>query len=150
LQRNFHLTAGRLESTLARLRKTPQDLADYSYEIQQLIDKKFVEEADMEYDGHHTYVPNHPVFRRDKNTSKIRPVFDGAAKSKFGPSLKEVLEIGPNLNPDLLSVTMRFRMTKIAWIADIEKAFFNIAYSPKMLKRSGFYGLRSQVKLAPR
>jgi hypothetical protein len=30
LQRNFHLTAGRLENTLARLRKTPQDLADYS------------------------------------------------------------------------------------------------------------------------
>jgi hypothetical protein len=60
-----------------------------------------VEEADMEYDGHHTYVPNHPVFRRDKNT-----VFHGAAKSKFGPSLNEVLEIGPNLNPDLLSVTM--------------------------------------------
>ncbi len=85
----------------------------------------------MEYDGHHTYVPNHPVFRRDKNTSKIHPVFDGAAKSKFGPSLNDVLEIGPNLNPDLLSVTMRFRMTKIAWIADIEKAFLNIALQPE-------------------
>jgi hypothetical protein len=28
----------------------------------------------------------------DKNTTKIRPVFDGAAKSKFGPSLNDVLE----------------------------------------------------------
>jgi hypothetical protein len=39
----------------------------------------------------------------DKNTTKIRPVFDGAAQSKFGPSLNDVLETGPNLNPDLLS-----------------------------------------------
>jgi hypothetical protein len=103
-------------------------------EIQQLIDKKFVEEADMEYDGHHTYVPNHPVFRRDKNTSKIRPVFHGAAKSKFGLSLNEVLEIGPNLNPDLLSVTMRFRMTKIAWIADIGKSVFEYSATARRCK----------------
>ncbi len=127
LERNFHLTAGKLESTLARLRKTPQDLADYSNEIQQLIDKQFVEKADMEFDGHYTYVPHHPVFRRDKQTTKIRPVFEGAAKSKYGPSLNEVLEPGPNLNPDLLSTTMRFRMNRYAWIADIEKAFLNIA-----------------------
>jgi hypothetical protein len=89
---------------------------DYEKEIQQLIDNQFVEVADLEYDGHHTYLPHHPVYRRDKNTTKIRPVFDGAAKSKYGPSLNEVLETGPNLNPQ---------------------------------KQSGFYGLRSQVKLAP-
>jgi hypothetical protein len=40
LQRNFHLTTGRLKSTLATLRKTPRDIADYSYEIQQLIEKQ--------------------------------------------------------------------------------------------------------------
>jgi hypothetical protein len=67
----------------------------------------------------------------DKNTTKIRPVFDGAAKSKFGPSLNDVLETGPNLNPDLLSVLIRFRMYRIAWIADIEKAFLNVALPPE-------------------
>ena len=40
----------------------------------------------------------HPVYRKDKSTTKIRPVFDGAAKTKFGTSLNEVLETGPNLN----------------------------------------------------
>jgi len=44
--------------------------------------------------------------------------------------LNDVLETGPNLNPDLLSVLMRFRMNRIAWIADIEKAFLNIALQP--------------------
>ena len=103
---------------------------DYEKDFQQLIDNQFVEVADLEYDGHHTYLPHHPVYRRDKNTTKIRPVFDGAAKSKYRPSLNEVLETGPNLNPDLLSATMRFRMNRYAWIADIEKAFLNIALHP--------------------
>jgi hypothetical protein len=71
-----------------------------------------------------------PVFRGDKSTTKIRPVFDGAAKTKFGPSLNDLLETGPNLNPDLLSVLIRFRKYEIAWIADIEKAFLNIALQP--------------------
>jgi hypothetical protein len=84
LQRNFHLTAGRLESTLARLRKTPHDLTDYSYEIQQLIEKKFVEEADMEYDGHHMYVPNHPVFRRDKTRRRFAQFLMGQLNRNLG------------------------------------------------------------------
>ncbi len=58
-------------------------------------------------------------------------MFDGAAKTKYGPSLNDVLETGPNLNPDLLSVLLRFRLHKIAWIADIEKAFLNIALQPE-------------------
>ena len=125
----------RIDSTLVRLRKNPQDLADYDKAIQQLITNQFVDKADMEYDGHHTYLPHHPVYRKDKSTTKIRPVFDGAAKTKFGPSLNEVLETGPNLNPDLLSAIMRFRMNRCAWIADIEKAFLNIAYNQRTQKQ---------------
>jgi hypothetical protein len=95
---------------VGKLRKIPGDLEDYSKEIDLLKNQFFIEEADFSYDGLHTYLPHHPVYRMDKNSTKIRPVFDGAAKSKFGPSLNDVLETGPNLNPDLLSVLIRFRM----------------------------------------
>jgi Pao retrotransposon peptidase len=120
-----------VESTLNRLRKNPGDFVNYHKEIQQLIDSEFVEEASMGYEELHTHLPHHPVYRVDKSTTKIRPVFDGAAKTKFGPSLNDVLETGPNLNPDLLWVLMRFRKHKIAWIADIEKAFLNIPLQPE-------------------
>jgi len=130
LEINYQMAAGRLQSMLNKLRKSPRDLANYTKEIEQLKTNGFVEEADVDYDGLHTYLPHHPVYRIDKATTKIRPVFDGAAKSKYGPSLNDVLETGPNLNPDLLSVLMRFRMNRIAWIADIEKAFLNIALQP--------------------
>jgi hypothetical protein len=98
----------------------------------------FVEEGDVDYDGLHTYLPRHPAYRTDKATTKIRPVFDGAAKSKYGPSLNDVLEIRKNFNPDLLSFFMRFRMNRIAWIADIEKAFLNVALQPEYAKAVRF------------
>jgi hypothetical protein len=131
LEKNYQMASGRLQIMLNRLRKSPDDLANYTKEIEQLKNNKFVEEADIDYNGLHTYLPHHPVYRKDKATTKIRPVFDGAAKTKYGPSLNDVLETGPNLNPDLLSVLLRFRLHKIAWIADIEKAFLNIALQPE-------------------
>lgn len=63
----------------------------------------------MEYEELHTYLLRHPIYRIDKRTTKTRPVFDGAAKTEFGPSLNDVLEKRPNNNPDLLPVLMRFR-----------------------------------------
>ncbi len=95
------------KSTITRLRKNPGDLVNYHEEIQKLIDSKFVAEVNMDYEELHTYLPHHPVFQVEKSTTKIRPVFDGAAKTKYGPGLNDVLETGPNLNPDFLSVLIR-------------------------------------------
>jgi len=40
-------------------------------------------------------------------------VFDGSAKAQGHPSLNDTLEVGPNLNPDLLAVLLRFRTKRI-------------------------------------
>ncbi|XP_046640292.1 uncharacterized protein LOC124323580 [Daphnia pulicaria] len=92
---------------------------------------KSLKQAGVDYEGLHTYLPHYPVYRTDKATTKIRQVFDGAAKSKYRPNLNDVLETGPNLNPNLLWVLMRFRMNRISWIADIEKAFLKIVPKPE-------------------
>ena len=127
MENDFKLAEGRLRNLLVRLRRTPVLLKAYDEEMKQLVEKDFVEEVEVGYDGIHKYVSHHPVIRKDKSTTKIRPVFDGSAKGRLGPSINECLQVGPNLNPDLMAVLMRFRIKRIAWIADIEKAFLNIA-----------------------
>ncbi|GBM09627.1 hypothetical protein AVEN_223462-1, partial [Araneus ventricosus] len=41
-------------------------------------------------------------------------------------SLNDCLESGPNLNPDLLKIILRFRLHKIAFCADIQRAFLEV------------------------
>ena len=48
--------------------------------------------------GKFHYIPHHPVVGEDKNTSKVRIVFDASAKSD-GPSLNKCLYKGPELTP---------------------------------------------------
>jgi hypothetical protein len=64
-----------ISQVITRMRKTPQDLANYSNEIQQLIDNQLVDNAYMELEDHHMYVSHNPIHRRDKYTKKILPVF---------------------------------------------------------------------------
>jgi hypothetical protein len=78
------------------------------------------------------------VIRQDKETTKLRVVFDGSAKpSKDDLSLNDCLQKGPNLVPHLFDTVVNFRGYPIGLVADIEKAFHQIHIAPddrKMLK----------------
>ncbi|GIY08467.1 hypothetical protein CEXT_773171 [Caerostris extrusa] len=64
------------------------------------------------------YLPHHPV--ANKSGDKFRVVFDGSAKSSTGVSLNDKLMVGLQLQTDLTTILIRFRMHKIAMTADIE------------------------------
>ena len=76
------------------------------------------------------YLPHHPVVRQDKDTTKLRIVYDASAKTREGPSLNSCLYTGPCLLPSTEDTLIRFRYHKIALLADVEKAFFMISVSP--------------------
>ena len=84
------------------------------------------------------FLPHHGIIREDKETTKIRVVFDGSAKSgKDDLSLNDCLEKGPNLVPRIFDAIMKFRGYPIGIVADIEKAFHQVQIAPddrKMLK----------------
>ncbi|GIY73254.1 uncharacterized protein LOC103569155 [Caerostris extrusa] len=65
------------------------------------------------------YLPHHAV--SNKCGDKFRLVFDGSAKSTTGISLNEKLMVGAELQIDLTTFFIYFRMHKIAMTADIEK-----------------------------
>lgn len=77
------------------------------------------------------YLPHHAVLRKENSTTKLRVVFDASSHEAGSPSLNDCLLTGPNLNPDLLDVLIKFRLHQIAFTADITKAFLQIALADK-------------------
>ena len=80
--------------------------------------------------GRTHYIPHHPVIRRDKETTKVRIVYDASAK-KSGPSLNECLHTGPSLIPKIMDILIRFRYHRIALVSDVEKAFHQVSIAPE-------------------
>ncbi|XP_052751852.1 uncharacterized protein LOC113522552 [Galleria mellonella] len=69
------------------------------------------------------YLPHHAVVNNNKDTTKVRVVFDASAKNKNGVSLNDILMIGPRLQPELRHLIMRWRKPKIVLAADINKMY---------------------------
>ncbi len=76
------------------------------------------------------YLPHHAVIRSDKETTKIRVVYDASARSD-GPSLDDCLHAGPKYDQKILDILLRFRVHRVAIVADIEKAFLMVAMARK-------------------
>ena len=72
------------------------------------------------------YLPHHEVLRHDKDTTKLRVVYDTLASTN-GVSLNSFfLHTSPSLLQDLMDILVRFRLQEIALVADIEKAFLTL------------------------
>ena len=74
------------------------------------------------------YSKHHPVVRQDKDTTKVRIVYNGS--DKLGSQeliLNDCLETGPNYIPHLFDMLVRFRSNPIAITADIEKVFLMVS-----------------------
>ncbi|XP_058816764.1 uncharacterized protein LOC131680052 [Topomyia yanbarensis] len=76
------------------------------------------------------YLPHHAVLKPDSTTTKLRVVFDASCKSSSGVSLNDALMVGPVVQEDLLSITIRFRLHPVAIVADIEKMYRMIKVLP--------------------
>ena len=88
--------------------------------IERVPDNEIAKETDTVY-----YLPHHPVIRKCKETTKVRPVFDGSC-SKNKPSLNDCLYAGPNLLPKIFDILIQFRFNYVAILADIQEAFRNV------------------------
>ena len=91
------------------------------YEKANIIEK--VVESDVEKDaGQVHYLSHRPVVREDKETTKIRAVFDASCGNN-GPSLNDCLYPGLTMLSKIFDILVRFRFNKVAILADIKQAF---------------------------
>ena len=128
---NFDLSQKRLFNLLKRLRQTPHILTQYDEIIQEQIRRGIVEvvdPTDIGSMGITHYLPHHAVIKEDKQTSKLRIVYDASARSN-GLSLNDCLYAGPTFGQNIMDILLRFRIHRVAVIADIEKAFLMVSVS---------------------
>ena len=129
---NYNLCYNCLKSMHLKLSKTPDILHEYENIIQEqlaagIIEKIPNQSSEELNDEDVHYLPHHGVIRKNRETTKLRIVYDGSAKSPGQQlSLNDCLPTGPNYIPQLADVLARFRWHRMAIAADIEKAFLMI------------------------
>ncbi|GBM58857.1 hypothetical protein AVEN_87150-1 [Araneus ventricosus] len=129
LNSNYEIAKRRLFSLNKTLEKNKELFLKYDDIIREHLRDGIVERVEMNLDRNINtgyFLPHHAVVREQKDSTKVRIVFDASSKSKGALSLNDCLESGPNLNPDLLKIILRFRLHKIAFCADTQRAFLEV------------------------
>ena len=149
LPENRELAYGRLKSLVNKMKGTP-DLADnYDAIIQNQLQLGVIEKVmnNRKETAKH-YIPHHAVINLEKTSTKVRVVYDASAKINKGQkSLNECLYPGPTMLRDLTGILLRFRLNKIAIVADIEKAFLQIGLLEDAKDMTRFFWLKNKDQL---
>ena len=77
------------------------------------------------------YLPMHAVFKDSSSSTKLRVVFDGSATTTSGLSLNNALLVGPQLQPTLGNILIKFLAYPVALNADISKMYREVLLSPQ-------------------
>lgn len=114
-----------------RFKLNPSLHADHTAFMEDVIQKVYAEKvpvAELERcDGRLWCIPHHGVHHPKKN--KIRVVFDCVASFQ-GTLLNSMLLPGPNLTSSLVSVLVRFGLSSVAMMADVECMFYQVRVHP--------------------
>ena len=150
----YQLSRNRLNSLHHKLRQDPELLTEYDRIIKEQLEMGIIEEVKTEVDDKFSedmhYLPHHAVLRRDRETTKVRVVYDGSAKSPGNNySLNDCLQVGPNLIPQLFDVLVKFRSDPIALTADIEKAFLMVSMDEASKDMLRFLWFKNPIETTP-
>ncbi|GBN50878.1 hypothetical protein AVEN_270062-1 [Araneus ventricosus] len=120
-----------LNSLWNRLRKEPKLCELYKIFMQEYLHMGHMEEV-TEYEEPvvNYYIPHHCVFRPESNTTPLRVVYNASALTSSGKSLNCIQFNGGTIQDDLLSIMLRFRKHKFAFVADIKKMYRMILIDP--------------------
>ena len=126
---NYQLARARLLADFRRMKADPKKLKDYDDIIKSQEEAGIIEDVDDDVTcnvGEIHYLPHRPVIREDRETTKMRIVYDASAKLRNNICLNDMLEKGPCMLPKIFDIHVRFRCYKYAVISDIKQAFLKI------------------------
>ena len=119
----------RLFNVNKKLAKDGNLKQEYEKIINDQLASGVIEKAPDEPSGERVYyMPHKPVVRQDASTTKVRMVFDASSKPHpLASSINNCMFTGPPLQPLLWDIMVRARMSSNLLLADIQKAFLQIA-----------------------
>lgn len=125
LHNNFFTERNRIYSIVSKLKKDPRKFQLYSQQIKDMLAKGYIELVKDRYPelGLKFYLQHLGVWKEDRETTKLRIVFNGALKLKNGLSINSCLYAGPDLQPKLLTILLKFRFGKFCFIADCSEYY---------------------------
>ncbi|XP_006812352.1 uncharacterized protein LOC102804307 [Saccoglossus kowalevskii] len=125
LPNNKSMALKRLNSLKVRLEKDYILKVKYTKFMEGLVQDGYARKVCSAV-GHESrwFLPHHPVIHPQK-PEKVRIVFDCSAKYK-DVCLNDLLLQGPDLTSSLMGVLMRFRLSQVAFSADVEKMFYQV------------------------
>ena len=118
----------RLYNVERKLKRNDKLRDEYEKIVREQLDQDIIEKAPEQPTGDRVfYMPHKPVVRESATTTKVRMVFDASAKPHpLANSVNECMHTGPPLQP-LLWDMVRVRMSTHLLLADLQKAFLQIA-----------------------
>ncbi|CAK1579069.1 unnamed protein product [Parnassius mnemosyne] len=109
-----------------RFKKNPKLKNDYATVMKDYETNYMEEVPGHEMTNPSVYLPHHAVVKEEKETTKIRTVFNASQRGNNNISLNDELLVGPQLQGDMRSLIMRWRMKRICFVADIQKMYLQI------------------------
>ncbi|XP_050685659.1 uncharacterized protein LOC126980084 [Leptidea sinapis] len=116
-----------------RLNKNPRLYEEYRKVLREYVTLNHMAlvEADDVDNPKAVYLPHHAVVRDDKETTKVRVVFNASSKGVNDVSLNDNLMVGPKIQQDLRHILMRWRTHPICIVADLVKMYRQVLVHPK-------------------
>ena len=128
---NRRMAESRLDSLERTLSRKPEVAKQYNEVLENHLAKGYIVKCSGSDQQHQDqwFLPHFPVIRQDKETTKVRVVFDAAATVN-GKSLNSEMHAGPKLQKDLTQVLLRFCKEPVALEADIAEMFLQVKLHP--------------------
>ena len=76
-------------------------------------------------------MPLHALSKGKRGDTKWRIIFEESSYQKGARSLNGILEIGPNLMPEIFAKLLRFRLKPVGFVGDIQQAFLQLQLDEK-------------------
>ena len=133
LPQNKEMALKRLESTERNLNSKDRfEKEEYQRTIKAYVEKGYLRKLSPEekLTPSAWYLPHFPIVKLEKSTTKVRIIFDCAAKHE-GVSLNDAINAGPKLQAELFDVLISFRRNPVGIACDIKEMFLQIEIEEK-------------------